>query len=248
MLGYYGIYWFSMQQEELGGRGFWVILVTAIIFLHIMMIFVQNMSLLERPQDFYPRFLAGSVGTYLGSLDALTLARFLHMLVASLAVAGLGLALVAGVWRAEAPELAAWARRYGVKWFLAGTGVQFVVGIWFLLAQPAEIRDRFLGGDTLATALLAIAIVLAVLSMLAAPRSLAASCFAIVGTISLMAVIRHLVRLERLRPHFDAHTLPVEGQWVVFGIFAILLVAGLATVGWMLHKFFRSTSSSSTSG
>ncbi len=247
MLGYYGIYWFSLQQEELGARGFWVILVTAIIFLHIMMIFVQNMSLLERPQDFYSEFMARSVGSYLGSSDGLTLARFFHMLVASFAVAGLGVALVAGVWEGEAPEFAAWARRYGVRWFLAGTGVQFLVGIWFLLEQPTGIRARFLGGDRLATALLALAIVLAVLAMLAASRSLAASCFAIVGTISLMAVIRHLVRLERLRPYFDAHTLPVEGQWVVFGIFAVLLVAGLATVAWMLYKFFRAAPSTPTS-
>ena len=239
MFGYYGIYWFSLQQEELGTRGFWVILVTAIIFLHIMMIFVQNMSLLERPQDFYSEFTARAVGTYLGSWDGLTVARFFHMLVASLAVAGLGVALVAGAWKSEAPEFADWARRYGVKWFLAGTGVQVFAGIWFLMEQRAAIRARFLGGDSLATVLLALAIGLAVLAMLAASRSPAASCFAIVGTISLMAVIRHLVRLERLKPHFDAHTLPVEGQWVVFALFAILLVAGLATVGWMLYKFFR---------
>jgi hypothetical protein len=239
VLGYYGVYWFSLQQEELGTRAFWVILVTAIIFLHITMIFVQNMSLLESPQNFYSHFMARSVGAYLGSLDALTVARFFHMLVASLAVSGLGLALVAGRWKAEAPEFAAWARLYGVKWFLAGTGVQLLVGIWYLLEQPAAIRVRFLGGDTLATSLLAVGIVLAVLAMLAARRSPAASCFAIVGTISLMAVIRHLVRLERLQPYFDAHTLPVEGQWVVFLLFAILLVAGLATVGWMLYKFFH---------
>ncbi|MBI1941150.1 MAG: hypothetical protein HYS33_06550, partial [Acidobacteria bacterium] len=157
MLGYYGVYWFSLQQEELGARAFWVVLVTAIIFLHIMMIFVQNMSLLERPQDFYTEFMARSVGGYLGSFDVLTLARFMHFLVASFAVAGLGVALVAGAWKAEAPEFAAWARRYGVKWFVAGTGVQFLVGVWFLFVQPTEIRSKFLGGDTLATALLAVA-------------------------------------------------------------------------------------------
>jgi hypothetical protein len=33
--------------------------------------------------------------------------------------------------------------------------------------------------------------------------------------------------------------LPVQGQWVVFSIFVFLLLAGLATVGWMLYVFFR---------
>jgi hypothetical protein len=68
---------------------------------------------------------------------------------------------------------------------------------------------------------------------------LAASSVAILGTVSLMAVIRHLVRIAYLRPYFDPRTLPVEGQWTVFVIFAVLLVAGIATVGWMLFQYFR---------
>ena len=38
-------------------------------------------------------------------------------------------------------------------------------------------------------------------------------------------------RAVYLRPYFDPHALPVEGQWIVFVIFAVMLVAGLATVG-----------------
>jgi hypothetical protein len=134
-----------------------------------------------------------------------------------------------------------------VKWFMAGTGIEFLVGLWFLFSLPAEIRNPFLGADKLATAILVAAIVLAVLAMVAAPRSLAAGAVAIVGTISLMAVIRHLVRIARLRPYFDPHALPVQGQWVVFAIFVILLLVGLATVGWMLYRFFRPFSVRATS-
>ena len=84
-----------------------------------------------------------------------------------------------------------------------------------------------------------VAILLAVAAFASAPRSLLASGIAIFGTISLMAVIRHLVRVAFLQPYFDPRSLPVRGQWGVFGIFALLLVAGLATVGWMLYVFFR---------
>lgn len=241
MLGYYGVYWFTLQQEELGPRAFWVIFISLLIFLQIMKIFTQNMALLERPEEFYARAVAGPVGTYLGPHDLVTFARLTHFFVASLAVAGLGLAILARAWRVEAPELSAWAHRYGVRWFMAGTGVQLLVGLWFLFSLPAEIRDAFLGQDKMATALLAVAVLLAVLAMVAARKSLAASTVAIVGTISLMAVVRHLVRLARLRPYFDPRALPVEGQWVLLMIFAVLLVAGLATVGWMLFHFFRPT-------
>ena len=242
VVAYYGIYWFNFQQEALGRRAFWVMLATALILVRIMMTYNQNMSFLERPQDFYPRFLETPVGNYLGSFDAGTMARFAHFLTAALAVGGLGLALLARAWREEAPELAPWARRYGVRWFMAGTGIEFLVGLWFLFSLPAEIRNSFLGADTRATAILVVAVVLAVLAMVTAPRSPVAGAVAIVGTISLMAVIRHLVRIARLRPYFDPHALPVQGQWVVFAIFVILLLVGLATVGWMLYRFFRPAS------
>jgi hypothetical protein len=247
MVAYYGIYWFNFRQEALGARGFWVTLVTALILVRIMLTYNQNMSLLERPQDFYPRFLQTPVGHYLGSFDVGTLLRFAHTLVAAFAVAGLGLMLLTRVWRAEAPELAAWAQRYGLRWFLAGTGVQFLVGPGYLFSLPVEIRNSFLGADTLGTAILAAALVLAVLAMVMARRSPVFAAVAIAGTVGLMVIIRHLVRLARLRPYFDPHTLPVQGQWVVFAIFVVLLLGGLATVGWMLYKFFRPASARATS-
>jgi hypothetical protein len=247
MAAYYGIYWFNFQQEVLGTRGFWVVLVTALILIRIMMTYNQNMSFLERPQEFYPRFLTTPVGHYMGFFDAGTTARFAHFLVAALAVAGLGLTLLARAWREDAPELATWARRCGVKWFMVGTGIEFLVGVWFLFTLPAEIRNSFLGTDRLATAILVAAIVLAVLAMVAAPRSPVIGAVAILGTISLMAVVRHLVRIERLRPYFDPHALPVQGQWVVFTIFVVLLLSGLATIAWMLYRFFCPASARATS-
>jgi hypothetical protein len=57
-----------------------------------------------------------------------------------------------------------------------------------------------------------------------------------------MAVIRHLVRVAYLEPYFDPGSEPVRGQWVVFTLFVLLLVAGIATVAWMLYVFFRPAS------
>jgi len=62
---------------------------------------------------------------------------------------------------------------------------------------------------------------------------------AILGTVCAMAELRHLVRVAYLRPFFDPRSLPVQSQWVVFSIFAVLLLMGLATVGWMLYVFYR---------
>jgi hypothetical protein len=241
MLAYYGVYWFNMQQEELGPRGIWVMLGVTILLLHIMKTFTQNLTLVERPQDFYATFLAGTVGNYLGPHNAFVFARLSHFFVAALAIGGLGLAVLARSWQKDSPDFAAWARNYGLRWFLAGTGVQFIVGLWFLFSQPEVIRLALMGSDRLATALFVIAIALAILAMIVARKSLAAAVVSIFGTIALMAVLRHLIRLMNLQSSFDIHALPVQGQWAVFIIFALLLIAGLMTVGWMLYHFFRAS-------
>jgi hypothetical protein len=121
---------------------------------------------------------------------------------------------------------------------MGGTVVQLLVGLWFLFSLPVEIRQALVG-DKLAVGILILAIILALLALLTAPKSLLASSVAILGTVSLMAILRHLVRIAYLRPYFDPRSLPVQGQWVVFSIFVVLLLAGLATVGWMLYVFFR---------
>jgi hypothetical protein len=238
LLGYYGVYWYQMQHDELGSKAAWVILVTAILFIQVAFIFTQNMTAMLHPQDFYSLFVNGKVGTILGSVTLPNIARLAHFMVAAVAVAGLGVALLSRRWQTESPELADWGRRYGVTWFMGGTLVQFLVGLWFLFSLPVEIRQALVG-DKLAVGILLLAIILALLALLSAPKSLLASSVAVLGTVSLMAVLRHLVRSASLRPYFDPNSLPVQGQWAVFSIFVVLLLAGLATVGWMLYVFFR---------
>jgi len=238
LLGYYGIYWYQMQHDELGPKAAWVILGTAILFMLVAFIFTQNMTAMLHPQDFYGLFVGGQVGTILGSVTPLSFARLAHFVVAATALAGLGIALLSSRWRTESPELASWGRRYGVMWFMVATLVQFLVGLWFLFSLPVDIRQALVE-NKLAVGLLVLGILLALLALLTAPKSLLASSVEILGTVSAMAALRHYLRLAYLRPYFDPHSLPVQGQWVVFCIFVVLLVAGLATVGWMLRVFYR---------
>ena len=157
LLGYYGVYWYQMQHDELGPKGAWVMLVTAVLFLIVAFIFTQNITAMLHPQDFYARFMSGKVGKIFGPVPLLNLARLAHFVVAAVALAGLGVALLSSRWRTESPEFADWARRYGVTWFMGGTLVQFLVGLWFLFSLPAEIRQALVG-DKLAVGLLVVGI------------------------------------------------------------------------------------------
>jgi len=246
LLGYYGVYWCQMKHDELGPKAAWMILVTAILFICVAFIFTQNMTAMLHPQDFYRLFLNGHVGTILGSVTLLNIARLAHFVTAAVALAGLGIALLSRLWRAESPELADWGRRYGVTWFMGGTGGQFLVGFWFLFSLPYEIRQALVD-EKLAVGFLVLGILLALLALFKAPKSLLATSVAILGTVSAMAVLRHLVRQAYLQPYFDPHSLSVQGQWAVFSIFVVLLLAGLATVGWMLYVFYRPAAARRTS-
>jgi hypothetical protein len=239
LVGYYAVYGFNLQQDALGPRAAWVILGAVIAFAFVAFIFTQNMTAMLRPQDFYTHFLTKGVGRALGPVTTSNLARLLHFLVGAVAVGGLAVALFSRAWRAASPEMSAWVRNYGVKWFMAGTAVELLIGVWFFLTLPQEIRVMFMGGDALSSGIFLTALMLGVLALAVAPLSLAASSLAIVGTISLMSVMRHLLRVAYLRPYFDPRTLPVQGQWFVFGLFVLLLVGGLAVVAWMLYVFFR---------
>ena len=238
LFGYYGIYWYQMQHDELGPKAVWVILVTAILFIHVAFLFTQNMTAMLRPQDFYSLYLNGRVGSIFGPVTLLNTSRLLHFLVAAVALAGLGVALLSHRWKTESPELADWGSRYGATLFMGATLAQFLVGLWFLFSLPLDIRQALVD-NKLAVGVLVAAIVLALLALLTAPRNLSISSVAILGTVSMMAVLRHFVRMAYLAPYFDPHTLPVRGQWVVFSFFVVLLLAGLATVGWMLYVLVR---------
>jgi hypothetical protein len=236
LFGYYGFYWYALGREQLGPRAAWVALAATLLFVSISAVFTQQMHSMLLPQEFYSRWLAAGGHGVFGPWNAVIAARWLHFLLASAAIGGLGLAMLSSRWK-DQPEMAGFAREVGVKWFLAATGLQFLGGFWFLLSLPPWIRDRFLGNDALSTSVLAAAILLAVVAMGVVRRSLPVGAAAIGLTVTLMAVVRHLVREAYLAPHFDPYAQPVRGQWVVFTLFALLLVAGIATVLWMLRQF-----------
>jgi hypothetical protein len=61
--------------------------------------------------------------------------------------------------------------------------------------------------------------------------------------IAIMSVTRHQVRMLYLEPATNQYTLQVVPQWGNFVLFALLLVAGLATVAYMVWRVLGSPAS-----
>ncbi|MDW7968517.1 MAG: hypothetical protein RMI39_10410 [Thermoanaerobaculum sp.] len=188
--------------------------------------------------------------------DPTFLPRWLHFLLAALAMAGVVAAYVA-VRQAKAgaatPELTDMAR-FGVKTALATTVVQLVVGFWLLLALPSPVLTAFMRGGVATTLPLGIGILagLGLLVVLASIRDPLAegvkvrrSAEFLVGAVVFMIVTRH-----QLREVYLAEWKPLEGAQVVpqWGIFLVFLVTFLIGVGLTVYAMVRAATDKPQAG
>jgi hypothetical protein len=62
-------------------------------------------------------------------------------------------------------------------------------------------------------------------------------------TIAVMSITRHQVRALYLEPSTAQFSFQVVPQWGNFLLFVVLLLAGLVTVGYMVHRVLTSPAS-----
>ena len=75
-----------------------------------------------------------------------------------------------------------------------------------------------------------------VTSPLASPGIVSGTVGAMVLTIAVMSITRHQLRVLSLAPATRLSEFAVVPQWFNFGLWVVLLLAGLATVGYMVRR------------
>ncbi|KDA54623.1 hypothetical protein EG19_10710 [Thermoanaerobaculum aquaticum] len=173
--------------------------------------------------------------------------RFLHFLLAALAMAGALAAYVAvrrSKTQGQTAELAEMAR-FGVKAALYTTVVQLLVGFWLLLALPSPVLSGLMKGGAATTLPLGLGILagIGLLVVLAGIRDPLAEGTKVrrameflVGAIVLMIITRH-----QLREVYLAEWKPLEGaqvapQWGIFLVFLVTFVIGVALTVYAMVK------------
>lgn len=244
---YYGAYVLSFRADR-PGRGAtalaWLVLllVAAISF-----IYANNMSLMIRPDVFGEKYLADGRGWHLNLGDPTLVARWLHMVLGALAVAGVGVAALGLARRRHDAAFAAWAMRHGSLWCAAATSVNILVGFWWLALLPPDSLLRFMGRDAAATFVLAIGTLtglgVLVASWLGAraerPAPLAWATIGFMGvTLVMMALTRDQARWGVLTSLGFRPTTWVEPQWGPILLFVVLLVVAFGSMGWMVTRLF----------
>jgi len=240
MIGYYAAY---LHKSF---RGPWLG-VSSVSFLTIAMIQVA-VHLVHVQPDTWPVFDAGAWAVL---ADPTYWPRVLHFVLASVAFA----ALVAGWWavrRARAGdqvELNTAIAGTAWRWALWATALQIIDGFILLIVLPRRVLLDVMNGGLVTLGPLTLAILLGVglLVMLARtsnpverPGLVSGTLAALTLTVAVMSIARDQVRELYLAPSTSGFAPSVVPQWGTFGLFAVLLVAGLVTVFVMVRRVLTS--------
>jgi hypothetical protein len=225
-----------------------LLLVINLGLLAIGFLYVNNMTLALRPDTWAAKYLARPDGTSLNTGDPTFWPRYLHFMIAALAVTGMVLATVGAKRIKNGDEGGRSWLQTGAFWFVVPTALQIVTGLWWLIALPKPVMEPLMGGNTAQTMVFMISITLPLFALIMMALSIKldrpfgivhGASWLLVLTIVGMVLTRQYVREGMLEGHFDTASIQTIPQWDVFGLFAVLLVIALGTVFWMLREMAR---------
>jgi hypothetical protein len=253
VLGYYGYYYYNSHSGERASTASIVVLSLSVLcFLTIGFIFTNNMSLMWSPEKWLAMYRAHGNGAQLDTGDRSIVPRYLHTIIGSFGLFSAAVAHYGTLRFKKDPAYGGWLVRRAALAFAATTILQFLVGMWFLMALPRNVAMVFftggLGVSVFAGALLATlaaTILLLVGGTAKEPSPLIHAGFGMVlVTVALMVVMRDMVRTASLNPYFQLSRLQVSPQTGVIIVFLLTFAGGLATLVWMLRKVAQGRSRS----
>lgn len=250
-VGYYAAYLYKFRGAPPTGSGGGVWLsVSAVMFFLIAMVHV-GVNLVHAQPEKWGALVDGAWSVL---ADSTYWPRLLHFVFAGLGFS----ALVAAWWAVRRasegvdPEVNTSIARWAWRWALWTTVLQVVDGFLLLLLLPrAVLRGIMNGGPvTLGPLTVSILIGIGLLMMLARvsnpvdkPGLVNGTLSAMTLTIAVMTITRHQVRALYLEPSTAQFSFQVVPQWGNFLLFVVLLLAGLATVGYMVRRVLTSPAS-----
>jgi hypothetical protein len=245
-IAYYCFYYASFQSVQHAGRAGKALLFSVILVFIIGFVYCNNLTLSETPSRWAGKYFADPGGWNLNLSEPTLFPRYLHFMVAAVAVGGLFLVFVAlANWKRDG-EYARQVLQFGGKAFMYATMAQIVVGVLFLISLPRDLRMLYMGDNPLATALLLVGIaggIGAIFLMSDALRkeNIRAAAFYVPGitvvVILSMSVMRDILRDAYLKPYFHPEEFAVKTQWSVFPLFLALFIAGVILWFVMLKRY-----------
>jgi hypothetical protein len=235
ILAYYGLYALQTgRAQEL------VAPIVALLMLAIAFVLVNNMTLMLEPGR-WAVYERSRDGLFLNLSMPLIWPRWLHFVVACVAVGGLFQAVQEG-WRRWRHRSVIRARRErGLAIFAWATKVQVLVGLTQIAVLPPGLRNQFLGKDPLLTGLAVLGLALALGAIVTGQmKKLWPTTGLYLVTMVVMIAMRQALRVAFQRNPGQLLDLHVQTEWGPLLLFLACFVAGLWAVAWMVRLVLRS--------
>ncbi len=252
---YYGFYYVAYNGKRRPGAAGVVLFVSLALVMLIGFIYTNNFTLMQTPGRWAAKYFAAPSGWNLNLADPTLIPRYLHFMTAAVAVGGLLLVLLAlARWKHDR-EYAEYLFQFGGKAFQYATMTQFLVGIWFLISLPRNLRMIFMGDNPVATAMFGIGVLGALaaiflMSEALRKQNIRMAAFGVTGitavVILCMSIMRDSLRDAYLKPYFHPNQFAVKTQWAVFPLFLGTFVGGIILWLVMLKRYGLFTSTRPT--
>ena len=234
ILAYYATYIYNLQFTRLSGLHTLISGSIALFLLTITFFFTNNMSLMVSPESWL-RYFDHPEGMMLNFADITLLPRYLHSVLASVAVGGLTLGLYHDWQRRRGNSAAASLIPSAMNWFSYATIANFGVGTWYFGSLPTSIRTVTGATGAFLLIFLLAGIAAAILSLIyGLQHRVRPAAGSVLGAIICMVAVRELVRRQTLAPWFSTSDLEVVPQYSPFILFLLIFAAGLLLIWWMI--------------
>ena len=190
--------------------------------------------MMEQPEK-WSGYFSRSSGTFLGLADKIILPRYLHFIMASIAIGGLFYATVAWFDKKNIDKKEE-KIKVALQIFAVATSVQVITGFWYLVSIPSEFLPHFMGGNLWATVFLTLGVCGGIASLIFGfLNKYTLSMIAVLFTLVCMVINRLNLRLLYLSDNFQISNLQIKPQYGVFALFVLILLIGVASIVYMLR-------------
>jgi hypothetical protein len=239
ILAYYCAYLFTRKLDKAPGWSKAGLVVTSLFLLYIAFILVNNNTLAIRPGEWGNYFLNPG-GLNLNLTEPTLWPRYLHFILAALAIGALGRAIAYRFSRMDEAEKENQIKR-NLKIFGWMTIIQMGIGTWFWLSMPAEVWKIFMGGSLFATIMMILGWLGSLLILHSAFTGRLTAAMILGGLqVLIMVIIRDLSRIAYLDGVFNAAELENVSETSPLIAFLLVFVVGLLLLYYMIRLIFKS--------
>lgn len=244
ILAYYGAYLFVKKSHSAPVFSKAALVFTSLSLLFIAFMLVNNNTLAIRPERWGIYF--DDPGGWNLNLGEPTLwPRYLHFLMAALAIGALGRAILYRYSKMDPGEQETQIRR-NLKIFGWITVIQFAVGSWFWLSMPKTVWTTFMGGSFFATLLMVAGWLLALLILHSTFTGRLNTAMILGGLeVLVMVIVRDLARGAYLKELFRPSQLENMSEVSPLLVFLLVFAVGLMILYYMIRLIFKSKTSRS---